>query len=392
LSLSFLTEISKQNQQLRKMATKPIVIVGAGLGGLTLSRALRSHGIASVIYERSKNVPRNNYAITLHPSCYMPLSRMLGLEETDFRKSVAVDAALGGQGRLHHSSYSEDGSFRAHRGTLEAMMSKDLDIRWESPLISVKSVDSHLIANFGNGKIIDTDVLIASDGVHSVVRKSFIPYNKPTVLPYVAINGKRRMQSKRFAETYVSAMDGATTLETRSGTCILQIAMNEHEDDVIGISYTYSRPANSNDPLHNPERDTIGAKEIPPAFFEELSSLHNLPPAFADAFDVEQVKKDRMLSWLMRTTSVNVEDLLSLVSKNIVLIGDSAHAQPILGGNGGNAAIKDGLDLAAHIAEHRNNNLQSFIRTHAEVWQSGVEESVQRIATMHVAQNNRSSL
>lgn len=367
------------------MAGRPIVIMGAGLSGLTLSRALNSYGFASVIYEERKNVPRNNYAITLHPSCYKPLSKMLGLHEADFRKSVAVDRALGGEGRLHESSYGYEGSFRAHRGTLEAMISRDLDIRWEALVTSVEWRKNRLTVGLNNDVFIEPDILVAAGGVHTRLT-SYRPnaHNEQLkVLPYVAINGKRRMSSKRYNEIYASAMNGATTLETRCETFTLQIAMNECKDDEVGISYTYSRPARFVDPLHAPRREPSGADDIPPEFYEELSKLSNLPPVFADAFDVEQVKKDRLLSWLMRATDIQRDELLKRASDRIIMIGDSAHAQPILGGNGGNAAIKDGLDLAEYIYKHGYGDLKPFVRAHMEDWQAGVFESTRRIAEMH---------
>ena len=52
----------------------------------------------------------------------------------------------------------------------------------------------------------------------------------------------------------------------------------------------------------------------------------------------------------MRTILPSRADLSSLSSSAIVLIGDSAHATPILGGNGANNVIRDAFELAAAIS------------------------------------------
>ncbi|THX58020.1 hypothetical protein D6D08_09126 [Aureobasidium pullulans] len=52
----------------------------------------------------------------------------------------------------------------------------------------------------------------------------------------------------------------------------------------------------------------------------------------------------------MRTSNVDLPQLYQLASNGIFLMGDSAHSQAILGGEGANIAISDGLTLAEAIA------------------------------------------
>ena len=42
------------------MPQQPILILGAGIGGLTLGRCLRKEGISFVIYEKATSSPRHN--------------------------------------------------------------------------------------------------------------------------------------------------------------------------------------------------------------------------------------------------------------------------------------------------------------------------------------------
>ena len=58
---------------------------------------------------------------------------------------------------------------------------------------------------------------------------------------------------------------------------------------------------------------------------------------------------------------------------------------PILGGEGANTAMKDGVDLAQHIIRHGTRSLQAFTNTRYEEWKKGVEDSETRLIDMHGA-------
>ncbi len=72
------------------------------------------------------------------------------------------------------------------------------------------------------------------------------------------------------------------------------------------------------------------------------------------------------------------------------MIGDAVHAMPILGGEGGNLAIQDGMELAEWIATNGTNRLEDFIRTRYERWKDDIEKGVQSLQNLH--KDERSSL
>jgi tyrosinase len=94
--------------------------------------------------------------------------------------------------------------------------------------------------------------------------------------------------------------------------------------------------------------------DIPEEFYEELNEFttaHDVGQPYVDCFDVDQIRTECLLHWLMRTILVPKQGLLRLLQHGVVMIGDSAHVVPILGGQGANIAILDTIKLANALAE-----------------------------------------
>lgn len=369
------------------MSVQPITIVGAGLAGLTLGRSLRKHDIPAVILERASSPPRSNYGITLHSSTYRPLLSLLQSDEPSFRAKVAVDSAHGGAGALSSSSLApgvvaNPGSFRCHRGRLEAWLREGQNILWSHEVESFQTSAQKITLAVKDKKPTETKVLIGTDGVHSRIRKSLPSDVTLKVLPFVVFNGKRSMSILEYNDVVALALQNQTVIQSRHEDVLLEISINNFTPEAVELNYTYSRPARQNDQLHNPNRSVSGAADIPEEFFIELAQLRGLPKPFDALFDAAKVRQDRLLHWLMRVSSGTYDQMRSLADRGVLLLGDAIHAMPILGGEGANTAIKDGLDLAEHISSHGTESLREFLDFKSQVWKRGVEESEQRIAEM----------
>ena len=338
------------------MAQQPVNIIGAGIGGLTLARSLSKRGIPYVLYERQTSIPRHSYGITLHPSSYRPLLKILGLDEHSFRRRVAVDGQSGGQGnintkRLVHSGGIDPNSFRAHRGKLEQLLREGLEIQWNHSLEKAQKTLTGTVLRFQNGRQVDSTCTIGADGPHSSFRTSMAATASLNVLPIVAFNGKRHVPRDLFERVFAPIMADSNLVELRQGDVVMQVAINEKKEDQVSLSWVYSRPSRgSMDSLHKPDRPLSGATEIPAEFYEEVGAMKGLDQLFEEVFDQEKLKTDRILHWLMRTTSIGVEEFHALACNGIFFMGDAAHAQPILGGQGANNAIKDGIHLAFNLS------------------------------------------
>ncbi|KAK5989210.1 FAD-linked oxidoreductase subF [Cladobotryum mycophilum] len=312
------------------MSQQPVRIIGAGIGGSTLGRCLLNYGIPVVLYEKMPSTPRHSYGVTLHASSYRPLLGILSMDEWTFRRHVAVDGSLGGSGNIEPKSIIYPGkirsstSFRAHRGRLEKLLREGLDVQWEHSLENVEETPS--------GMSLSPDTLFH-------------------ILPYVAFNGKRRVKRSLFDSTYAPAFKGSNILEMKRDNVVLNVSFNEQQEDIVSMSWIFSRPVRgSSDPLHKPNRPISGATDIPEEFFQEIETLNKLYQPFTEIFDVEKLRMDRMLHWLMRTVLVKHQELRALADKGVFLMGDSVHSEPILGGEGANNAIIEGIELAKCIS------------------------------------------
>ncbi|KAL8829306.1 MAG: hypothetical protein Q9170_006227 [Blastenia crenularia] len=370
------------------MSPYPIAIVGAGLAGLTLGRCLRQHGVAAVVLERVSSSPRYNYAITLHPWAFQPLLNILQMDEGLFREKLAIDSVRHGTGKVPEGALApginaDSATFRCHRGRLEKLLQEGQDIRWGHTVQDVTTSSQGIVVQLKDAKPLDAKVLIGTDGVHSQVRKSLAPHIELKVLPFVVFNGKRQFTRAEYQDQFASKMQNAAIVHSNHGDIILEISINDYTLEHVDVSYTYSRPARHNDPLHKPDRPIPRATDIPEDFYRELDTLNDLQQPFNIIFDSSKVRRDRVLHWLMRSTLGSLTEVRRLAKQSILLVGDAVHAMPILGGEGANNAMKDGVDLAQYIVDHGTESLQAFVDARYEAWKRGVEESEKRLTDMH---------
>jgi 2-polyprenyl-6-methoxyphenol hydroxylase-like FAD-dependent oxidoreductase len=372
------------------MSPQPLRIIGAGLGGVTLGRALLERGIPVVLYERATSAPRHGYGISLHESTYKPLLKMLNMDEQTFKTNVAVDAAVGGNGaidpeKLVFPREVTSTSFRAHRERLEKLIRQGLDIRWEHGLERLERTSNGTTLHLQNGNTIKSETcIVAADGVHSVTKKSILKEAGLEVLPFVTFNGKRKVSRTIFDNVYAPAMNASNVIELHNNGALLQVSVNDITTDQASVSWVYSRPAKgASDRCYKPNRLLSDATKIPDEFYQEITALNNLSLPFSDIFDVEKIKEDRVLTWLMRTSNVDLSHLHELASNDILLMGDSAHSQAILGGEGANIAISDGLTLAEAIAAKQGEAVTNWYSNRFPAWEASLRTSRKVIEEMH---------
>ncbi|KAK5107329.1 hypothetical protein LTR62_001384 [Meristemomyces frigidus] len=370
-----------------------ITIIGAGISGLSLGRVLSKRGVPYAIFERDSietAKKRHRYGITLEPKAYQPLLRYLNSDESIFRERLAVDGALkrsGVGGR----------PFRAKRQRLEALLSRDLNIKYDHKLESHSRTKGITILTFTNGQEVSSSLTVGADGVHSDLRTAIGIQAELKTIPYAVYRGKKLIiasEDRRAYDLLTEAVrqDG-NVLQHRQGSAIFQIQVDDLTTTAADLTYTYSRSARrtSEDPLFKPHRPKSGARDLPPELFHEIAALNSgLKGIFAEIFDAEKMRKDRVINWLMRSISVEISELLSAAEgKGMVFLGDAVHAMPILGSYGANAGIEDAIALGEAIpddGDYTKLDIPAFVRERSDLWRKLVGDGEQRLASMHTAQ------
>jgi 2-polyprenyl-6-methoxyphenol hydroxylase-like FAD-dependent oxidoreductase len=303
-----------------------------------------------------------------------------------------VDGLQGGTGIINPNSIIQPGkvsttSFRAHREKFEKLLREGVDVQWEHTLDKVEESSSGMVLCLHNGQRLESRCIIGADGPHSNTRKSLSPDASFNILPFAAYSGKRRVDRALFNSIYLPAMQDSTVLELKKGDAVLNISINDIQENMVNVGWIYSRPAQGvTDPLYKPNRPVSGATNIPDEFFTEIQALQNLPQPFKEVFNVGKLRNERVLQWLMRSILVRHQELQQFAAKGVFFMGDSVHAEPILGGEGANNAITDGIELAKRISTSGTGDILSWYESRYPAWEDGIKRSRDVISHMHKAQ------
>lgn len=181
-----------------------IVVVGGGIGGLTVSLALQKFGFKVDIYERSRQLADQGAGVTLAPNATKPLYWLsLGpaLEQTACSQPVSTyrhfrtGAVLR---RIERStSQAKYGApyFRMHRGDLQDAMVAAVNrndpaaLHLGAAVEHVKPEGDRAGLRFADGREVEADLVIAADGIRSVVREQLFQPKPPEFTGFVAWRG-----------------------------------------------------------------------------------------------------------------------------------------------------------------------------------------------------------
>jgi salicylate hydroxylase len=164
--------------------SEPILIIGAGIGGLSAALALHRAGLKVEVYERAEEIRETGAGLTLTENGSLALEA-LGLKQASLELSddAAVTAFIHYQtGEVFHTTsapQSEDEKRMAtrvvhrsdlHSLLLETVLTAGIPVATSSKLIDIEQETSRVHARFANGKTATGAALIGADGLRSVLR------------------------------------------------------------------------------------------------------------------------------------------------------------------------------------------------------------------------------
>lgn len=173
------------------MNTPRIVIVGAGIGGLTLAIELRRQGIRADVYERTAELREVGAAVALSANATRLLRDRTGVGEALAEKSADVDALIFRDGRsgdeiarvIEQAEYHQRVGapyYGIHRADLQKILKDALDpdqLHLKKECARVEERSDAAVVHFADGDSVEADLVIGADGARSRLRKHVLGYD-----------------------------------------------------------------------------------------------------------------------------------------------------------------------------------------------------------------------
>lgn len=176
-----------------------IAVVGAGLGGMTVTGFLQRAGFAVTIFEQAPAFSRIGAGIILSANVTKVLRR-LGVEqmlvETGIKADCYISRAWDTGDTMYKIEFDADSEARfggpyvnIHRGDLHAVLEHGIapgSIAFNHRLIALEETPDAIRLVFDNGVKVDADIVIGADGINSKVREPLLGSEPPRFIGAVA--------------------------------------------------------------------------------------------------------------------------------------------------------------------------------------------------------------
>jgi 2-polyprenyl-6-methoxyphenol hydroxylase-like FAD-dependent oxidoreductase len=306
-----------------------ILIIGAGIGGLTAALALKQKGIDVEVYERSAVLTDVGAGISLWPNALKALYQ-LGLRSAlDAMSFISVEGAVrSADGAVLSRTTSEQFVLRLglpvmifHRAELLEVLVRaagDIPIHLEHECRAMAQDGKSVMVRFANGTRASGDALIGADGLRSVVREQL---GVPGGLRYSGYTAWRGI-----APFQTTGMLAGETLGCGQRFGLAPIHGNR--------VYWYAT-----DNLPEGQRDSPA--EAKARLMELFAGWHLPIPELIESTDAGSI---------LRNDIYDRDPVERWGSGRVTLLGDAAHPMTPNLGQGACQAIEDALVLAHHLS------------------------------------------
>jgi len=320
-------------------------IVGGGIGGLSAANALASRGIDVAVFEQAAALGEVGAGVFIYPNALRQLERM-GLKEP----LAAVGARVGTGSEycrmdgsvvgkiLTTDSSGWNGLYGMHRADLLDVLADAIPssaVHTGHRCVGFDQNDRAAQLTFSNGETIETDLVVAADGIQSSLQKYVVAPSMPEYSGSRAYRGliaseKVPWWRKEAHQVWMGDGKHFMVFPVRSGQLLNYVGFVPTEDQTIE------------------SWSAIGDRD------ELAASFAGWDPRVVGL--LEQVETCFWWGLYDRTP------LASWSKGRIALLGDAAHAMLPHVGQGANQAIEDGVALAVFLEGRDSSNVAEALR------------------------------
>jgi len=340
-------------------STSPVLIIGAGISGLTLAQGLRLRSIPFRLFERhAQSHSSQGHRFRISPDSVTALDSILLPQCKDLIKRTAAE---GGRFQPRYvdakefefekpTPFSNPQSIPIDRMWLRRLMMLGIEdaIEYEKDFVSyeIRGNDAHIL--FANGSSAQGQLLVGADGIKSRVRRQLQPDRRLLDLERWIMWGRtlltKTLQGHLSEDqlTWFMALDKEANVQVVVEPMIWTKSVREESGNKLPDSQDYLYWALC----------TAPGQGLPKTAQERKDFLGRVTKSWHPALKLVFDEASHALSVCVPVLSSKPDIEIQSSNQKVTLLGDSAHAMSPMGGSGGDTAILNAVDLAQTISQY----------------------------------------